>query len=199
MWESWPVSPRQAALSARSPYQDKGSAGTSRSVTLTFAARMRWDMSGGPIVPMFMQCGVPLNAIRRWRLLLGIWACSLAMPAMRGVESAAPSVLILYSHDRSLPGNVRLEQGEIALIAGAAEHERLWRDMVKEEGARLGSAVKLNYWSGLPIAEVKPNVAKLPPSTAVLFLRYLRDPGGETTTAAKTATDLAVTTGTHKS
>jgi hypothetical protein len=68
-------------------------------------------MSAGPIVPMFMQCGVPLNAIRRWRLLLGIWACPLAMPAMRGVESAAPSVLILYSHDQSLPGNVRLEQG----------------------------------------------------------------------------------------
>lgn len=69
---------------------------------------------------------------------------------------------------------------EIILVAGAADYDRSWDQMVHEAEDHFSGRVKITYWSGLPLAEVEEKAARLPSDTAILYLSYLRDPGGAT-------------------
>lgn len=86
---------------------------------------------------------------------------------------------------------MRPQTREIALVHGAAEADRSWRDIVLRQCEPLAGRVKFSVLPELPVAELKSRLGALPAESAVLYLTYFQSPAGETFTPARVAVDIA--------
>jgi PAS domain S-box-containing protein len=80
---------------------------------------------------------------------------------------------------------------EIVAVAGVAGLDRKWMESIRDESVGFSGKVKVTAWPELPYAELLDRAAKLPPDTAILYLSYFRDPGGEMIPSAAACGRLA--------
>ncbi len=70
------------------------------------------------------------------------------------------------------------ETETIAIVIGASELERYWRDELKREFAQFAGRVRFEWLDDLSLAQMQQRIATLPPHSAVLYVLLIVDAAG---------------------
>lgn len=68
---------------------------------------------------------------------------------------------------------------KLVVITGAAPFDRTWEALLRAAFRSLESEIKIDYWAGLPLAEILDRVQRLPPDTVVFHPGMIEDGAGE--------------------
>jgi signal transduction histidine kinase len=142
-------------------------------LALRFATEFRDRMFPGvPIV----HIAVPRDTLERMRLPTDI----IGRPI--DLDQTATLQLALRLH----PGATRL-----VFVLGGAERDRIWERRVRAAVERLGPRIEVEYWSGLPTAEVLRRVGALPRNAVVFTPGYFVDGTGQVVTPRQSLETIA--------
>ena len=108
--------------------------------------------------------------------------CAANLDAIKGLDlgSDITGVRLRSEWGATLEAALKVDPGlkQVIVITGASEIDRDLEAAAVEDLARYRHRVALTYLTGLPMAQLRDAVARLPKDSAVLFVSLLRDGGG---------------------
>ena len=101
------------------------------------------------------------------------------IPALALPKSVA-GVIFDWNFDEQLDTALGLlpETRRAVLVLGSGPIERSYEPMFRRDFARFQNRVVLDWWIGMPLAEMERRAASLPPHTVIVFLTMYRDNAG---------------------
>jgi PAS domain S-box-containing protein len=79
----------------------------------------------------------------------------------------------------------------VIVVGGTAEIDRHLLQRVKQAAAFFHGRIELEFWDGLPLAQLREAVTALPPQTAILFARMFRDAAGQAVISSRVGRSIA--------
>jgi len=95
------------------------------------------------------------------------------IPGVTGIAQHYPIGETMGLALRLLPNTSKL-----VLVGGAAPNDRVWESLLRAEAAKLTNKVEVVELFGLPLAELREQLAAIPRGTPVVGVSFLRDGAG---------------------
>jgi PAS domain S-box-containing protein len=101
--------------------------------------------------------------------------------AQRGVPPNSTGIVSRFDPVRTLELALRLQPDarQVVVVTGASTFDQRWDAVAREQLAPYADRLEVTHLSGLPLAQLLDELARLPPRTIVIYLTLFEDGKGE--------------------